>query len=62
MTVLQALATAGLSQFAHTKKIYVLRLVNGGEQKFLVNYKRLLKGEELSRNIALKTGDTIVVP
>jgi len=62
MTVLQALATAGLTQFANTKKIYVLRLVNDVEQKFPVNYKRLLKGEGMSQNIALKTGDTIVVP
>ena len=62
MTVLQALATAGLNQFANTKKIYVLRSVNGVEQKFPVNYKRLLKGEGMTQNIVLKTGDTIVVP
>jgi polysaccharide biosynthesis/export protein len=62
MTVLQALATAGLTQFANTKRIYVLRSVNGVEQRFPVNYKRLLKGEEMSQNIELKTGDTIVVP
>jgi polysaccharide export outer membrane protein len=62
MTVLQALATAGLTQFANAKKIYVLRSVNGVEQKFPVNYKRLLKGESMTQNIALKTGDTIVVP
>jgi polysaccharide export outer membrane protein len=62
LTVLQALATAGLTQFANAKKIYVLRSVNGTEQKFPVNYKRLLKGEGMAQNIALKTGDTIVVP
>jgi len=62
MTVLQALAAAGLTQFANTKKVYVLRSVNGVEQKFPVNYKRLLKGEATSQNIMLKSGDTIVVP
>jgi polysaccharide biosynthesis/export protein len=62
MTVLQGLATAGLTQFANTKKIYVLRSVNGVEQKLLVNYKNLVKGEAMSQNIVLKPGDTIVVP
>ena len=32
MTVLQALSSGGLSQFANTKKIYVLRTVNGQQQ------------------------------
>lgn len=62
MTVMQALATAGLNQFANTKKIYVLRSVNGLEKKFPVNYKRMVKGQNMSQNIVLKTGDTIVVP
>lgn len=62
MTVLQVLATCGLTQFANTKKIYVLRSVNGSQQKLPVNYKRLLKGQAMSQNIALKEGDTVVVP
>jgi polysaccharide export outer membrane protein len=62
MTVLQALASSGLTQFANTKKIYVLRTVNGVQQKLPVNYKHLIKGEAMSQNIALKPGDTIVVP
>jgi polysaccharide export outer membrane protein len=62
MTVLQALAAAGLTQFANPKKIYVLRSVDGVERKFPVNYKRLLKGEGMNQNIKLKAGDTIIVP
>jgi polysaccharide export outer membrane protein len=61
MTVLQALASAGFTQFANTKGIYVLRNENGTERKFPVNYKRLIKGEG-GQNIALKPADTIVVP
>jgi len=61
MTVLQALANAGFTQFANTKKIYVLRVEGGKKQKFPVNYKNLLRGDEGS-NINLKPGDTIVVP
>ena len=62
MTVLQALADAGFTQFANTKGIYVLRAENGRQQKIPVNYKRLVKGQGLEQNITLKPGDTIVVP
>jgi polysaccharide export outer membrane protein len=62
MTVLQALASAGFTQFANTKAIYVLRNDNGAEKKYPVNYKKLVKGEATDRNIALRPGDTIVVP
>lgn len=62
MTVLQALASAGFSQFANTKSIYVLRNENGAQKKYPVNYKQLIKGQGNGRNIMLKPGDTIVVP
>jgi len=62
MTVLQALADAGFTQFANTKGIYVLRDENGRQQKIPVNYKRLVKGQAIDQNIILKPGDTIVVP
>ena len=62
MTVLQAISSAGFSQFANTKGIYVLRNENGKQQKFNVNYKQLVKGESMDQNIILKPGDTIVVP
>jgi polysaccharide biosynthesis/export protein len=62
MTVLQALSSAGLTQFANTKKIYVLRTENGKQQKMPVNYRKLLKGEEMNQNYVLQPGDTIVVP
>jgi polysaccharide export outer membrane protein len=60
MTVLQALATTGFSQFANTKGIYVLRQENGKQQKIPVNYKQLIKGN--AQNVLLRPGDTIVVP
>ena len=62
MTVLQALASAGFSQFANTKGIYILRVVNGTQQKLPFNYKDVLKGEHPEQNIMLQPGDTIVVP
>ena len=62
MTVLQALASAGFTQFANTKGIYVLRMENGKQQKIPVPYRALIKGEAIDQNLVLKPGDTIVVP
>jgi polysaccharide export outer membrane protein len=62
MTVLQALSSAGLSQFANTKRIYVLRSQNGKQEKLPVNYRKLVKGEAMEQNYMLQPGDTIVVP
>ena len=62
MTVLQALSSAGINQFARTKGIYILRTENGKQQKLAVNYHKLIKGEEIDHNYLLQPGDTIVVP
>jgi polysaccharide export outer membrane protein len=62
MTVLQALSSAGLNQFAKTKGIYVLRTVNGKQEKLAVNYRKLVKGQEIEENYVLQSGDTIVIP
>jgi polysaccharide export outer membrane protein len=62
MTVLQALSSAGISQFANTKRIYVLRTQNGKQEKLPVNYRKLVKGELIEENYLLQPGDTIVVP
>ena len=63
MTVLQALSSAGsFTQFAKTKKIYVLRDGNGKQEKYPFNYKEVIGGKRTDENIVLKAGDTIVVP
>ena len=62
MSVLQALASAGFTQFANTKGIYILRSDNGKQQKIPVHYKELIKGEAVNQIVILKPGDTIVVP
>ncbi|MGA2423178.1 MAG: polysaccharide biosynthesis/export family protein [Terriglobales bacterium] len=61
MTVMQALSSAGLNQFANTKRIYVLRNENGKQVKLPVNYRKLVKGN-VEQNYVLQPGDTIVVP
>lgn len=63
MTILEALADAGgFSPFAKLKNIYVLRTVDGRQEKFPFNYKEVLKGNKTQENIVLMPGDTIVVP
>ncbi|MGC2369222.1 MAG: polysaccharide biosynthesis/export family protein [Candidatus Sulfotelmatobacter sp.] len=62
MTVLQALSSAGFTQFANLKAIYLLRVIDGKQTKLPFNYKDAIKGRSMQQNIALKPGDTIVVP
>ncbi len=62
MTVLQALAQAGFTQFANLKAIYVLRTENGKQAKLPFNYKEVVKGNHPEQNIELMPGDTVVVP
>jgi polysaccharide export outer membrane protein len=62
MTLLQAIATGGgLTQYANSKKMYLLRTVDGKQQKIALQYKRALKGDG-ALNLLLNPGDTIVVP
>ncbi len=63
MTVLEALSSGGgFTMFANTKKIYVMRKVNGEQQKYPFNYKDVVHGKSPEANIVLQAGDTIVVP
>ncbi len=62
MTLLQAISTAGgLTDYANSKKIYILRNSSGKQEKIPVHYKEALKGDN-ALNLVLHPGDTIVVP
>ncbi|MGB6857662.1 MAG: polysaccharide biosynthesis/export family protein [Terracidiphilus sp.] len=62
MTLLNAIASAGgLTDYANTKKIYILRGDAGKQGKIPVRYKDALKGDS-ECNLVLEPGDTIVVP
>jgi polysaccharide biosynthesis/export protein len=62
MTMLQVLSSAGFTQFANVKNIYLLRTENGKQVKLPFNYKEVVKGNHPEQNIMLKPGDTVVVP
>jgi len=62
MTMLEAIGSAGgLTDYANAKKIYILREEGGKHLKIPVHYKEALKGDS-TQDLALKPGDTIVVP
>lgn len=62
MSLLEAISSGGgLTDYANKKKIYILRTVDGKQQRIPVDYKKALKGGE-SYNVSLQPGDTIVVP
>lgn len=62
-TVMQAIALAGgLTEYADAKSITVLRNSGGAAQGFKFNYRDVAKGKNLSQNIQLQPGDTVVVP
>jgi polysaccharide export outer membrane protein len=60
MTVLKALALAGgFKEFARPESIVIIR----EDQTVLsFNYKRVADGKDVSQNVLLAPGDTIVVP
>lgn len=63
MTILQAITSAGgLTQFANTKKIFLMRDENHIQTKYPFSYKEVLDGRKAEENLRVKAGDTIVVP
>jgi polysaccharide export outer membrane protein len=62
-TVMQMISLAGgLTQFADSKKISILRQEEGRTRAFTFNYKDVAQGKNVQQNIQLQPGDTIVVP
>lgn len=63
MDVMQALAMAGgLTSYASSGNIKVLRRVNGKEQAIPFDYGEVAGGDNLKQNIILNSGDVVVVP
>lgn len=62
MTPLQAIASSGgLTAYANSRHIYILRTVAGKAQKIAFDYKKAIKDGNL-QGVTLVAGDTIVVP
>jgi polysaccharide export outer membrane protein len=52
----------GFTEWANQKKILIIRKEDGKEKRIKVNYKKIMDGKDLSSNIILKAGDTIIIP
>jgi len=62
-SVLQLITNAGgLGQFANKRHIFILRTVDGKQERYPFNYAQVIKGEKPEQNIMLRPGDTVVVP
>ena len=63
MDVLQAISLAGgLSPYADSGDIKIIRRSNGDRQVFEFDYDEVISGNNLDSNIVLQAGDTIAVP
>ena len=62
-TVLQLIATAGgLKEYADSKKIIIIRTEGAAQVTLDFNYKEVVARKNMSQNILLRPGDTVVVP
>lgn len=57
-TILQALSSSGMGQWAKKSKIVIMR----GSERIKFNYDQVIKGKHLEQNILLQDGDHIYVP
>ena len=63
ITVLQAISiVGGFDKFADESSIKVIRAKADGQEILPVNYRDIISGKNMSTNIQLKAGDTLVVP
>ncbi|MEO5821844.1 MAG: polysaccharide biosynthesis/export family protein [Vicinamibacteraceae bacterium] len=63
MTIMQLISVAGgLNEYADRKGITVLRNEGGKPQTFKFNYSEVSKGKNVTQNIVLRPGDTVVIP
>ena len=63
LDVMQAIALAGgTTPFAAINDIVILRRQNGQQQALHFHYSDVARGHDLSQNVLLQVGDTVVVP
>jgi polysaccharide export outer membrane protein len=63
MTLLDVMiAVGGITDFAAGNKASVVRRNGSGSQQFGVRLKDLVKGGDLSANVAMRPGDILIIP
>ena len=64
-TISQAITMAGgFTEYAKKRKIQVIRNILGSQGKEIIkiNYNKIISGRDMSQDIYLKPGDTIIIP
>lgn len=62
LTVLQAFTLAGgFTEWASKSDIILVRREDGKQKIIKINYKKIIKGEDMDNNVLLKANDTIIV-
>jgi polysaccharide export outer membrane protein len=63
VTVLQGLAMAGgFTRFANADRIIIIRKDSHGERRMPFDYSEVVDKGDLQENLALQSGDTVIVP
>jgi polysaccharide biosynthesis/export protein len=63
LTVVQLIAMAGgLNEYAEAGKIVIMRGENGRVLPLRFDYTKLAEGKNVSQNVELRPGDTVIVP
>ena len=63
VTVVQLIAMAGgLREYADAGKIVIMRTENGRVIPLRFDYTKLAEGRNISQNVELRPGDTVIVP
>jgi polysaccharide biosynthesis/export protein len=52
----------GFTDWANQKKITIMRKEGGKDSRILVNYKKIVEGDEGAKDVTLKSGDIIIIP
>jgi polysaccharide export outer membrane protein len=52
----------GFTEWANQRKVLLIRKEQGKEKRYIINYKKIISGDDPSQNMVLKSGDTIIVP
>ncbi len=62
-SIIQIISLAGgFTDWANPKKIVLIRKEDGKDVRMIINYNKIVQGDDLKSNINLKPGDTIIVP
>ena len=62
-TLVQLIIMAeGFTDWANQKKITIMRKEGGKDSRIVVNYKKIVEGDEGAKDVMLKSGDIIIIP